>query len=796
MTRLLVLAIIVLAAGSSAYAQTGTLSGRVVTPDGAPLSGVTIVERPGEATAISGDDGRFVIGRVAAGPHTLDLVLGTNVATRDVAVAAGETADVEVSVEWSLGFVETITVTAASRRTERLIESPSAASTITADEIDRQAGHQQVPRLLAFLPGSQVIQTGLYDFSFNTRGFNAPINRRVLTLIDGRDPSVPVSFGHQEWAAGPFAMDEIEKVEVVRGPAAALYGAGAFNGVLNITTRAPRDAPGGHLRVGVGELATRSFSARHAALLDGPWSYKVTGSAERSGDFTRSRVTGVEYAPGTLPQEVVPLTTDRVDVLSGSARLDRNTATTRLSVEGGSTRARGFTSLTSAGRSQAGEVNRPWLRGSFGTPRWNAHAYYTGRLANELLNLSSGGLVFLSEASLGAEVQGNRDFAEGRGLFVGGASWGRQSVDSGDPGGVQTVFDAPAAAQRGAVFGQVTWDFTPQLKAVGSLRWDASELHDARLSPRGAVVFSPVDGHSVRVNYSDAFQSPTLVEKHLLADVAPALDLSVLESALRPVTGGTALGFGAIRFLAVGNPELEVERITSLDLGYTGVLNGRTLLTAAFYRNWLADFTSNLTPRAGTPLGFIAAGVAPYAPPAGLSAAAAAAVIGALRDALPPALFASLSSGAGGAPAISLLTFTNVGTATAQGVEIGVTSVYGKWRGDASYNFFDFDIDEPMQGTVSANTPRHQISAGLSYVDARFDASIRARRVGGFDSVAGIFVGPVPSYGVADLSGNWKLHPQLSLGIDIANAFDNSHYEVFGGSLLERRTLLHLRYGW
>ena len=68
------------------------------------------------------------------------------------------------------------------------------------------------------------------------RGFNSSLNRRILTLIDGRDPSVPF-LGSQEWAAVSFPMDELATVELVRGPGSALYGANAFSGVLNMTTR-------------------------------------------------------------------------------------------------------------------------------------------------------------------------------------------------------------------------------------------------------------------------------------------------------------------------------------------------------------------------------------------------------------------------------------------------------------------------------------------------------------------------------------------------------------------------------
>ena len=75
------------------------------------------------------------------------------------------------------------------------------------------------------------------------RGFNDPFNRRVLTLVDGRDVSMP-SLGTQEWAAIGFPLDDLESAELIRGPGSALYGTDAFNGVLDLITRAPQAQPG------------------------------------------------------------------------------------------------------------------------------------------------------------------------------------------------------------------------------------------------------------------------------------------------------------------------------------------------------------------------------------------------------------------------------------------------------------------------------------------------------------------------------------------------------------------------
>ena len=245
--------------------------------------------------------------RGAAGIYTVSLKLGTFEATeRDVRVTVGETTRLETEVNWPLFRVETVFVIAPAKLPERLLEASAATTTLSAEDLRTQTIHGQLPRMLESVPGVELTQSGLFDFNVNTRGFNTAVNRHVKTLIDGRDPSVPVLLGYQDWAANTMLVDDIDRVEFVRGPGAALYGAGAFNGVLSIVTGLPQDTPGGFGRFTFGMLATVRGEGRHAMPVGSRSHLKVTGGYQRSEDFTRSRVSSVEYAPGLLPPEVIP----------------------------------------------------------------------------------------------------------------------------------------------------------------------------------------------------------------------------------------------------------------------------------------------------------------------------------------------------------------------------------------------------------------------------------------------------------------------------------------------------------
>lgn len=227
-------------------------------------------------------------------------------------------------------FVEEITVVSASRHRERLVDAPAAVTVVTAGEIERRAANAQVPKLLAATPGLELTQAGLYDFNVNTRGFNGPLTRRIAVLVDGRDPSVPF-LGAQEWGTFSLPLDDVESLELMRGPSAALYGSNASSGVLNLVTKPPRASAGGTLRLTAGELATANLDLRWAGELGGSW-WKLLASYRSSETFAVSRRRAAEYAvpcapPATtvrcLPQEAAD-PSDEVEGWAGSLRFDKN----------------------------------------------------------------------------------------------------------------------------------------------------------------------------------------------------------------------------------------------------------------------------------------------------------------------------------------------------------------------------------------------------------------------------------------------------------------------------------------
>ena len=128
-----------------------------------------------------------------------------------------------------------------------------------------------------------------------------------------------------------------------------------------------------------------------------------------------------------------------------------------------------------------------------------------------------------------------------------------------------------------------------------------------------------------------------------------------------------------------------------------------------------------------------------------------------------------------------MLSFVNFGSATTAGVELGATYLLPSgWRIQGSYTGFHSSVSDVPESPLLPNTPGHQFSVGTAYQRDRISSSVRYRWVDGFPWLAGTYVGPVPSYGVLDLNGSYRLTNHITAGADVANLLDNDHYEAFG----------------
>jgi|SRR5882724_70273 len=189
-----------------------------------------------------------------------------------VGAQPGESVAVDPSALKRLSLEELmqIDVTSVSKRSERLSTAAAAITVITADDI-RRSGATSLPEVLRLATGLQVAQADGSTWAITARGFNLTTSNKLLVLIDGRSIYTPL-FSGVFWDAQDTFLADVDRIEVIRGPGATLWGANAVNGVINILTKSARQTAGGLAVAGGGKAERATGGVRYGG-----------GSAEEAG---------------------------------------------------------------------------------------------------------------------------------------------------------------------------------------------------------------------------------------------------------------------------------------------------------------------------------------------------------------------------------------------------------------------------------------------------------------------------------------------------------------------------------
>ena len=177
--------------------------------------------------------------------------------------------------EASLEDLMNIEVTTVSKKEQRLAQSPAAVFVITQEDI-RRSGMNTLPDLLRMVPGVQVGQVEGGQWAVSARGFNDrnSYSNKLLVLVDGRSIYSPIDSG-VFWDEQDTFLDNIERIEVIRGPGAALWGSNAVNGVINIITKAAKDTQGALFASGGGNNSQNLAGFRYGGQLGGNGYYRA-----------------------------------------------------------------------------------------------------------------------------------------------------------------------------------------------------------------------------------------------------------------------------------------------------------------------------------------------------------------------------------------------------------------------------------------------------------------------------------------------------------------------------------------
>lgn len=185
--------------------------------------------------------------------------------------ASPQAADLaDLSLE-QLGDIE---VTSVSKSAERLADAPASIYVITADDI-RRSGAKTLPEALRLAPTLQVARINAIKYAISARGFNNAIGNKLLVLIDGRTVYTPL-FSGVFWEQQDVMLEDVDRIEVISGPGATLWGANAVNGVINVITRSSQTTQGALVSVGGGNHE-QGLAVRFGGKLAGDGHFRIYG---------------------------------------------------------------------------------------------------------------------------------------------------------------------------------------------------------------------------------------------------------------------------------------------------------------------------------------------------------------------------------------------------------------------------------------------------------------------------------------------------------------------------------------
>jgi len=801
----------------------------VTEPAGQPLSGVVVAVQGLGLSVATTATGRYVLPRVPAGRQRLQFRrIGYAARELTVTVPEGTPTTVDAVLDPQPIELGSVLVEGVSRAPDRMVDAPAAVDVVRPATAEPLTITGQVPLVLARVPGLDVTQSGVTDFNVNARGFNTNLSRKMLVLQDGRDLATALVI-RQTWGALSEPLEDLGRIEVIRGPGSALYGANAHNGVINITTPAARDVVGTKLTVGGGELGTARADLRQAGMwLHSRLGVRVNLGYTRSDDWTRSRTAKdssdwkQEYAPATATPPASPGpeslalfgqttdsatgralgTPDPLVTVYGSARVDYYAANgSMVTLEAGAAQEENPVFLVGTGRSQARRLVRPWARLAWEAGGGGVSAWYSGlALPQGLVRLFSGKPIYTAEGAFHLEGHTSRRFAGEAGRVVVGASVQDNEVNS--KGTVIGLAHDDRSDQYYGAFAQLEYR-VGFVRVIGAVRWDDANLYSAQLSPKAALVFTPAKNHALRVSVNRAFLTPGLPSLFAASTAGPGVqNLSAIEAQLRAdpavgpalaavPTGTLFTNSRAVPESTLGNPFLVPQTVTSYELGYKGQIGWRAFVTLDAYAARIENFTTNQLPAGSTRLNpLFQPWTAPSAVPATSRAAVEAAVLSALA-ARGSTVQNGLTRLPDGTTAI-VLSFGNVGTVDEWGIEFGSSVALSRaLTVNGSYTWYNFAIrHNVVDNLLSPNTPHNKGAISLAYAGGRgIDLGVDVRIVSRYRWTAGVWDGDVPASQTVNLNAGFRINPHFRVYAYASNLLDQQRFQVYGGSVIGRRVL-------
>ncbi|MEQ1568230.1 MAG: TonB-dependent receptor [Myxococcota bacterium] len=462
-------------------------------------------------------------------------------------------------------------VITASRVGQEPLDSPATVTVITADEI-RLSGAVSIPDLLRRVVGVEVMTPSPGHSDVAIRGFQRKLNNKVLVLIDGRSTYLDF-LGATFYGAMPIELEEIDRIEVIRGPGSAVYGANAVTGVINIITRTPGEGP----QVVAADAGYPGI-VRTSGVASGRFgatSYRLSAGMERHGRWAKDA--NLEDVDGASVETFLPDEDLALDVLRMNARVDRQLQSWgAVSVSGGFATTEGEFYNIGALPKYGLSLNTSYLRGDVFAKNLHLRTFWNSTRGRTGLWVSYPGERDLDSDIDNEVVDVEAEFPakfETGGIehqLNAGGGWRYKGIRFGY---LEGGYDKPWIENhfQGFVNEQAT---AGVLSVVGSLRVDAHPLIpiSQTVSPRGAVLWRVFERTSLRATAGSAYRAPSAIESYMQFALPTPADGLFIED--------------------YGNVDLRPERITTLELGVHDESTFYHQADAVVYWNRVTDLVS------------------------------------------------------------------------------------------------------------------------------------------------------------------------------------------------------------
>ena len=691
-------------------------------------------------------------------------------------------------------YRETVVVS-ASKTEQQLVDAPATMSVLGEREL-AVAPSGSYSDLLRSIPGVNITQISARDINITSRSATSSLATQQLAVVDGRSLYQDF-FGFTMWDFMPSNLDEIKRIEAIRGPASAVWGANALTGVINVITKTPRELAGSSLTVGVGAFGREvdddgadggtQFYIRgtHAEAVNDRWAYKVSAGFFTSDPFARPSGL-LPSGLGAYPSYKNTGTTQP----KFDARVDYDFPDGRqtLQMSGGVAGTEGVMH-TGIGPFDIdrGSVMGYW-KANYTRDQWRAQVFMNildGQATN-LVSVGPGGqpiLLDFSTKTFDGEF-GHTRIVAGRHVLTYGGNLRLNRFDL-------TIAPGENSRTEGGAYIQDEFLMSDRWRFVLGGRIDKfSSIDGPVFSPRLATVYKVRPDQSVRVSYNRAFRAPSMVNNHLETTLATPLPLGLFH----PGYGSSVYllptqAYGDVVALREGliteDLALNEEHIDAFEVSFTGNIRDRASVSAAWYYNKFTDeiFFTQLSawPPLPAPPGFPDL---PGAPGSGNLVWAGGYQAG---QRFPQAF-----------------TYLNLGEVTNQGIELGIQgAITNEWTGFVNYAF-QAEPDPEFPGLTEEealdeiNLPsNHQLNLGLSYVGPELFGSLSISRTGEAfwqDVLDSRFHGTTDGYTIVNLSlGRQFQRGRYTGTLKVTNLLDQDVQQHIFGDIMKRSIVGELK---